>query len=674
MRARSRLRIRREHLSRPLWLTLVVAAGVSLLLLPLLFFVPWRLTEARVYDFFSIVDPPRPSEAETIVVAVDEPSFAEIGQQWPWPRELHARLTESLRAAGAKAIAFDIVFAEPSRPEQDARFAEAMGEDVVLASDESVVDATQATQLVRVEPLDMLTEAGAAPGLASVALDGDGVLRRIPRAPDSFAATILRLLDRARDVPPVPRGALIQTFGPDRTYPTISYYQALEPETFLPPDYFRGKTAIIGVNLQTAPTVEQGGVDAFASSWTPFTGRLTSGAEMQATILDNLRHRLFAVPAPLSAEIGLVLLAGAAGALAALRRATWRTALAVAGLVLVTGGASYLALRYGRVWAPPLLPALALVAVASTAAALDFATERRTRRRIARAFEQYLAPEMVDRLTRDPNALRLGGERRMLTVLFSDVRGFTSIAESLKDDPARLTRLVNRLLDPLSEAVLAAGGTIDKYIGDCIMAFWNAPLDDPDHARHAVECAGAMLAAVERLNAELAAEGGDAPRLAIGVGINTGECIVGNMGSRRRFDYTALGDAVNLASRLESVTKEYRVPLIVGAETQKQIDRAFVTLELDRMAVRGRTVEEPIYAVLATRSGEEEDRWASLLDRHARFLESIRAGDTAAGERLARECASLAPDLAEYYSAQVERPADRAPSADRTSAPRSANA
>jgi adenylate cyclase len=149
------------------------------------------------------------------------------------------------------------------------------------------------------------------------------------------------------------------------------------------------------------------------------------------------------------------------------------------------------------------------------------------------------------------------------------------------------------------------------------MAFWNAPLDDPDHARHAIECAGAMLAAVDRLNAELAAEGGDERlQIAIGIGINTGECIVGNMGSRRRFDYTALGDAVNLASRLESVTKEYKVPLIIGAETQRRIAADFDTVELDRIAVRGRTEAEPIYTVPGAR-GAAESRAALGGDKEA---------------------------------------------------------
>ena len=538
-----------------------------------------------------------------------------------------------------------------------------MGDDVVLASDESLIEAAQTLQVTRVEPLPGLIAAGAAAGLVSVSLDGDAVLRRVPRASDSFAAALLRRAAPEVAVPEVPAGALIQSLGPGRTYPTVSYYQALDPAAFLPAGFFRDRTVIVGVSLQSAPTVTTGGVDAFATSFTPLTGRLTSGAEMQATLLDNLKHRLFIVPAPSWAEIAFMLIAGAAAALVAWRGTSWRTALACALLVMAAGGASYALLRAERLWLPPLLPAIVALGVASTSAGLDFAFERRTRRRIARAFEQYLSPELVARLTRDPAALKLGGEQRMLTILFCDVRGFTGIAESMRDDPERLTELVMRLLDPLSEAVLAAGGTIDKYIGDCVMAFWNAPLDDPDHARHAVECALAMLQAVDRLNGELAAEaarsGSPALRLAIGIGVNTGTCVVGNMGSRRRFEYTALGDAVNLASRLEAVSKDYGTPLVVGAATHARLGGEFFTLELDRMAVRGRSAREPIFAVLG-RAGERRDpRLQELLARHAAMLDSTYAGDHALAARLSAECAALAPELAPTYAAIAARMAKR---------------
>ena len=211
-----------------------------------------------------------------------------------------------------------------------------------------------------------------------------------------------------------------------------------------------------------------------------------------------------------------------------------------------------------------------------------------------------LSPDLVAQLAHDPSALKLGGERRNLTILFCDVRGFTSLSERLKDEPERLTTLINRLLDPLSEAILAEGGTIDKYMGDCVMAFWNAPLPSPDHPERAVRAAERMLKAVADLNHVLREEEGDAaPVFAVGVGINTGDCVVGNVGSRWRYDYSVLGDTVNLASRLEGLSKEYGVAIILGADTAGRLGSTRTLIELDRIAVRGRATESAIYTVLA---------------------------------------------------------------------------
>jgi adenylate cyclase len=234
-------------------------------------------------------------------------------------------------------------------------------------------------------------------------------------------------------------------------------------------------------------------------------------------------------------------------------------------------------MRLGHVFLSPLGPGLAFLSVAAGQAGLDYAEERRRRHEITRAFQQYLSPALVERLAKDPSHLKLGGERRTLSILFCDIRGFTTIAEEMKDDPERLTTLVNRLLTPLSDAVLKQGGTIDKYIGDCLMAFWNAPVDDPDHAVHAVRAALDMLAALARVNEELEAEAQrerrPAQTLRIGIGINTGECVVGNMGSHQRFDYSALGDAVNLASRLEGVSKDYGISLLLGEDRIARLHR-----------------------------------------------------------------------------------------------------
>ncbi|WP_412535320.1 CHASE2 domain-containing protein [Mesorhizobium sp. BAC0120] len=562
---------------------------------------PWKLIEARAFDYLSTLLPPEVADDAPVIVAIDEPSFAEIGLQWPWPRSLHADLVKALREAGTKAIGLDMIFAEPSTDAAaDAALAAALGPDVTLAGDQTVIATPQADQVMRVEPLPELLAAGAMTGIASIALDNDGTLRRIPRYPDGFAA----VLAKSAGVTPadIPDEALLQTFGPARSFQTVSYYQALKPAEFLPKDFFRGRVAIVGLSLQSSPSAEAGGADSYATSFTLRSKHLVAGAEIQATIYENITKGLFIATASPFLVAALTIFAVLAAAVAIWRNTSWVTALFAALAVAVSVAGSFLLLRFAQLYVPPVAPAFAFVAVAAAQTARDYAAERRLRRSITRAFQQYLSPVLVDRLAAEPARLRLGGERKTLSILFSDVRGFTTISEALKDEPERLTTLMHRLLNPLSAVVLSCGGTIDKYIGDAIMAFWNAPLDDPDHAVHAVEAALGMLKALDALNDELAKEAqaaGEEPIwLAIGVGINTGDVVVGNMGSEHRFDYSALGDAVNLGARLEGETKNYDVPILLGELTAELAAARFTVVELDRIKVKGKTLPTRVSTVV----------------------------------------------------------------------------
>jgi adenylate cyclase len=226
--------------------------------------------------------------------------------------------------------------------------------------------------------------------------------------------------------------------------------------------------------------------------------------------------------------------------------------------------------------------------------------EQRRRLEIQRAFGQYVSPQVVERLVAHPELLSLGGETRELTILFADIRGFTSLSETLKDDPQRLNQVINAVMGPLSDIIVAHGGTIDKYIGDCVMAFWGAPLADPDHAAHAVAAAQAMLAAMDDINASLAAAMGDSvelPEIRIGVGVNSGDCVVGNIGSHRHFNYSALGDPVNIASRLVGLSKTYGVHLLVGQSTERLLPSSVTRREVDRIEIRGRTERQTIFTL-----------------------------------------------------------------------------
>ncbi|RUM00229.1 CHASE2 domain-containing protein [Rhizobium chutanense] len=627
-------------------LRLLVLSLTTLVAISLLSRLPaWTLLELRSFDYLSTFDDPRPPQDGPVIVAIDEPSLADINAQWPWPRSLHAELVRQLRAAGARAIGLDIIMAEPSNPDNDAAITEAVGADVVLAGDETLIETPQASQLIRATPLPQLIEAGAVTGIASIDLSGDGIFRRIPGYEDGFAAMLAKT-SGARHAS-VPAGQLIQSLGPARSYPTVSYYQALDPKNLLPPDYFKDRVVLVGLSLQNAPEIDKRGVDAFATPYTVHTGKLVSGVEIQATIYDNIRLGLSIAEARLPTVAACILISVLLAATTVWRSTGWLTIVTSAAALLAFAAVSFSGIRLAHVFVSPLGPTVAYISVVFGQAAFDFAEERRNKRQITRAFAQYISPDLVRRLSNDPSQLKLGGERRTLSVMFSDVRGFTTIAETLKDDPEQLTGLINRLLTPLSDVVMDHGGTIDKYMGDCIMAFWNAPLDDPDHALHAVRASLAMQAAISRLNTQLEREAAALGRkphvLKMGVGINTGECIVGNMGSNRRFDYSCLGDSVNLASRLEGASKNYGVALLLGEETAKLVTKTYTVVELDRIIVKGRTVPSPIFTVVHKADAE-------ALAAHQAFIDAKYAGMLAPSDPVFDTLAADIPELAGYYA------------------------
>jgi adenylate cyclase len=287
-----------------------------------------------------------------------------------------------------------------------------------------------------------------------------------------------------------------------------------------------------------------------------------------------------------------------------------------------------------------------------------YAREEAGRRQVRNAFSHYLSPAMVEKLAENPSRLSLGGEKRDMTMLFCDVRGFTTISEQF--DAEGLTRLINKLLTPLTDIILRGQGTVDKYMGDCIMAFWNAPLDDADHARHACLAALAMNAEMvplnERLAAEASAEGRPHLPLKIGIGINSGEVVVGNMGSDQRFDYSVLGDQVNLASRLEGQCKTYGVDIVIGENTrQKAPDLAF--LELDLIKVKGKTTAVRIHSLLGDETVRQSETFTALSGRHAEMLAAYRAQRWAAARNAIALCRDLCSgyDLGGVYALYEER-------------------
>ena len=225
----------------------------------------------------------------------------------------------------------------------------------------------------------------------------------------------------------------------------------------------------------------------------------------------------------------------------------------------------------------------------------NFARENRLKLQIKKQFEHYLEPKMVKKLQQNPNLLKLGGETKELTFLFSDIRGFTPLSEKYQSNPADLTKVINKFLTPMTNIIMKNGGTIDKYMGDCIMAFWNAPIDTANHKELAIKTALEMIEKLKELNNNNGF--GDNNKINIGIGINTGKCIVGNMGSEQRFDYSVIGDPVNLASRLEGVSKNYDATLVVGEDTYRDISKLYNFKKLDDVQVKGKSNKVSIYTV-----------------------------------------------------------------------------
>ena len=261
----------------------------------------------------------------------------------------------------------------------------------------------------------------------------------------------------------------------------------------------------------------------------------------------------------------------------------------------------------------------------------SFVREQQQRKQIRGQFAQYMSPVLVEQLAQSPERLVLGGEEREMTIMFSDMRGFTSISETYKSDPQGLTALMNRFLTPLTNVILARKGYIDKYMGDAIMAFWNAPLDDKVHEINACEAALDMLEQVDALNQEREQEALDEGRpfipLNVGVGLNTGVAVVGNMGSDKKFNYSVFGDSVNLASRLEGQSKEYGFPIIVGSKTALSVKERFAILELDFIMVKGKKEPEVIYAIAGREDTAQSGGFQRLRNLTIEMLACYRSRD-----------------------------------------------
>jgi adenylate cyclase len=602
----------------------VVAALGGALGIALAMSDPGQRVEWAVYDRFIRSEAANRAPAPSVVVvAVDEPSFAEIGMPWPWPRTMHAALVDQLARSGARTVAFDVVFDVPSADAgDDVEFAAAIARAgiVILGADLAVIEDRGYALMQWSEPIAPLADAAAGIGVVQIPQDPDGVLRRSLLTYEGRPSLALAIATRQPGFTTPPRAGLerptLFRFNgePRQGVLTASYYQALDAQNSLPRDFFKDKHVLIGLALAATPTTQQ--VDQFE---TPVALRM-AGVEVHATIVDAmLRSRFITDPFESASQVVLLSVVAASVVAAGMYFVgpAVAPAMALGAVVLLVLGAHAALLSGIRM--PAVAPSLTVAATYALTAAYRYGLATRERRMIKRAFQHYVAPAIVAQMLNDPSKLKLGGEEYEVTVLFTDLEGFTTLSEHLT--PSQLSAHLGEYFKEMLDVLLPQRGTLDKLIGDAIMMYFGCPIRDPRHAADA--CRGAlamqqrMIALHERWSRE------SLPRLRTRVGINTGIAVAGNMGTDRIFNFTIIGDCVNLASRLEGVNKEYGTGIIIGEDTRALVHDQFVTRELDWIRVKGKTRPAAIFELVAE-AGVVDPRREEVFARFAEGLQLYR--------------------------------------------------
>jgi len=570
------------------WLLGLAAAGLTIL------FSAYGLFSGAELSLEDLAVGTKPLPGNIVVLAIDSESLTRLGQ-WPWSREVFAEAIQKLNSGPPAVLGIDVVFAEPERKSgsgdkelgtalREAKFPivlAAQAEDVLVLEKEGAKTMVASKFL---KPLPDFLTGAVSLGHVNLLLDSDGLARRIPLGitdkKETLPAFALEMLRRSQLPLREDFGALdierIVYFAKAGTVRTIPFYRLLEEDVV---SMLAGKTVLIGA---TSP-------DLHDEKLTPLSrGSEMPGVEIQANILAMLmtNERLRPMNAGLL-RLWLILAALLPVVIFSFSKSSLRALLFSAA----TGALHTLAFLFlfdQGIVGNLIAVNLSWIFATSGLFIHRYTTRERERRKIKNLFAKYVSKEVLEEILLDPKKIALGGEEKEVTVFFSDIRGFTSFSEKLP--PAELVRVLNRYFTAMTDEVLKNGGVIDKFIGDAIMAFWGAPIEDPDQADHAVQAALGMLTRLEELNRELTATGD--PIINIGIGIYTGPAIVGNVGSENRFDYTVMGDTVNVASRLEGQNKEYGTTIIVGESTKAKCRKKFPFKLLGQVAVKGR--KEPL--------------------------------------------------------------------------------
>lgn len=628
----------------------------------------------RYFDQLILGQPAKTVPVHT--VNIDEDALDKYGQ-FPFPRGLYADIIKELYSRNAGLVVFNVLMPEQDRFKQDTVLAKLLEQHpVVLPQIASTKDKNKtfgtAVQIVGQDPqgafveypgiianIPLLEERAAGTGVANTFPEIDGVVRRMPllimssdTVHPAVALETLRLAvgdskiqvkigDEGVEALRVPKLSKITVDPLSRVWIDWSQTPTEHSLASLPKD-FNGEIVIVGLS---AAGLVQPVATAKGEVWPQY---------MQASLLGTmLNGSTISRPAYADKlEIAGIALIGIL--LIFLMRWTYvgiaATVVTIGGII---AGSMYSYSNFLFLY-DATAPAVGLGLVALHAYMVKFVSEFLQKQQIRKQFQSYLSPDLVAKLIKDPSLLRLGGEEKELSIMFTDVRGFTSISEHYGKDVQGLTKIMNRYMTAMTRTILETGGTLDKYIGDAQMAFWNAPLDETKHCKDAVKAALEMLGSLDEFNKEISSEG--VPPFGMGVGINTGVVVVGNMGSDQRFDYTCLGDAVNLASRLEGQSKNYGVLIVLGPVTAERLEDEYFTLELDCIAVKGKKEGVTIYTVFYNPDAGAMPEWLMAKDMHNDMLELYRMQKWDSAKELVNELkGEFDGNMDHYYELWLER-------------------